>query len=479
MATTAYPVRVEASLDRELSRWLWLVKWLLAIPHYIVLAFLWIVFIVVSVVAFFAILVTGRYPRTLFEFNVGVLRWTWRVSYYTYGALGTDRYPPFSLADEPDYPAHLDVAYPEHLSRGLVLVKWWLLAIPHYLVAGLFIGGGTWAVSQYDNNGWAPGLIGLLVIIAAVVLAFTGRYPEPIFDFVLGMNRWVLRVAAYAGLMVDDYPPFRLDMGGPEPGGTMTGSSASTAALRPTTAAPPPTGRRGWTAGRIVSLVIGSVVGLISLALLAGGGVAAWADNTQRDAAGYLATDVHRFTTASYAITSDEIDLGSGTSSVTPADLLGTVRIRATATNPASAIFIGVAPKASADQYLNGVSRDIVNDWTDGAVGRSGQAGAAPRTSPIVAPIWTVKSFGRGTQTLTWKPEGGTWTVVVMNANAAAGVSFSADIGASIPDLGWIAVGLLVGGGLLLVGAVLLIVIPVVRASRRTVTVGEDPSPSG
>jgi hypothetical protein len=211
-----YPVEVRARLDEPLSRWLWLVKWLLAIPHYIVLFFLWIAFAAVTVIAFFAILLTGRYPRPLFGFNLGVLRWSWRVGYYTYSALGTDRYPPFSLGQEPDYPATLDVAYPQRLSRGLVLVKWWLLAIPHYLVVGLF-AGGTYAVWHVGG-----GLIGVLVLIAAVVVAVTGRYPEPVFDFVLGMNRWVLRVAAYAALMTDRYPPFRLDLGGTDPGSTLS-----------------------------------------------------------------------------------------------------------------------------------------------------------------------------------------------------------------------------------------------------------------
>ncbi|MFC7259318.1 DUF4389 domain-containing protein [Streptomyces lutosisoli] len=204
------PVRVSARLDAPLSRWLWLVKWILAIPHYVVLFFLWIAFTVVCVIAFFAILFTERYPRALFDFNLGVLRWSWRVAYYSYGALGTDTYPPFSLGAEPDYPARLDVAYPERLSRGLVLVKWWLLAIPHYIVIGFFLGGA-------HLGWWYGGLILVLTIIAAVIMAFTEEYPKDLYDLVLGLNRWVLRVAAYTSLMTDQYPPFRLDMGGSEP----------------------------------------------------------------------------------------------------------------------------------------------------------------------------------------------------------------------------------------------------------------------
>jgi hypothetical protein len=205
---TTYPVAVEASLDEPLSRWLWLVKWFLAIPHYVVLAFLWLALAVTTVVAWFAILSTGRYPRGIFDFNVGVLRWTWRVGYYALAGIGTDRYPPFSLGAEPDYPASLEIPYPERLSRGLVLVKSWLLAIPHLIVVAIFTGSVAWGwTGRYVE--W-PGLIGLLTLVAGVILLFRNRYPGDLHELIVGLNRWVYRVGAYVLLMRDEYPPFRL-----------------------------------------------------------------------------------------------------------------------------------------------------------------------------------------------------------------------------------------------------------------------------
>jgi hypothetical protein len=222
-----YPVRLTGYLDPGLSRGMWLVKWFLAIPHYIVLLFLWFALIVTTIVAGFAILFTGRYPRSLFNFNVGVIRWNWRVAFYALAAIGTDRYPPFTLA-RTDYPADFDVDYPEQLSRGLVLVKSWLLAIPHLLIVAAFTGsartwgtsGGRWVddtwVAYRDNGGIS--LIGLLVIIAGFILLFTGRFNAGLFDLLMGLNRWTHRVIAYVALMRDEYPPFRLDMGPADPG---------------------------------------------------------------------------------------------------------------------------------------------------------------------------------------------------------------------------------------------------------------------
>ncbi|MDJ0347876.1 DUF4389 domain-containing protein [Cryobacterium sp. PH29-G1] len=249
-AQRIYPAALTGHLDPVLSRGLWLIKWLLAIPHFVLIACLWFAFVVTTIVAAFAILFTGRYPRSIFYFNVGVLRWSWRVSYYAYSALGTDRYPPFTLA-RTDYPADFDVEYPEHLSRGLVLVKSWLLAIPHLVLLTVFVGGmSTWAYPWRDDVGFGDSasgntgfgstdgvsLLAVLVVVAGVILLFTGRYQRPLFDFIMGVNRWVFRVVTYTALMRDEYPPFRLDQGATEP----TGEAVAHSGAAQPTATPAP-----------------------------------------------------------------------------------------------------------------------------------------------------------------------------------------------------------------------------------------------
>jgi hypothetical protein len=492
MTSSTYPVHVDAHLDTGLNRWLWLVKWLLALPHYFVLAFLWLAFVVLSVVAFFAILFTGRYPRTIFDFNVGVLRWSWRVAYYAYGALGTDRYPPFTLAEVPDYPAHLDVDYPEHLSRGLVLVKSWLLAIPHYLVIGFFLGGGVYlgnaaAEAWPTNVVWDSGLISLLVFVAAVVLLFTGRYPQPIYDLVLGLNRWVLRVAAYAALMTDQYPPFRLDQGGTDPdnstlqfsapaGQDPAGSTLTTPSGAPGLTAPPPvpgpgpSARTGWTGGRVFLMVGASLLLLLSLGLGAGGATAGLIDQAGRDDAGFVMSDDQRLSTDTYALFSEEIIIHTGSSTAQlPERILGDAKIEATGSD-GSTIFVGVASAADASEYLDGVQRAEVVDLssTDGG-GLEPEYDVTGQDAPSVLPgevdIWAAQATGSGTVSAVWPVEDGDWTVVVMNSDGSAGVTTDVSVGAELDWLGWASVVLLVGAGLGLALSALMMTLAV-RGAR-------------
>jgi hypothetical protein len=461
MATEpAYPLALEGRRDPELSRWLWVVKWLLAIPHYIVLAFLWIAVFVLTVVAFFAILFTGRYPRGMFDFNLGVLRWTWRVLFYSYGALGTDRYPPFSLGQEPDYPATLDVEYPEVLSRGLVLVKWWLLAIPQYLLVGIFVGGGTWAAWDHSSS-WhwrtGGGLIGLLVLIAAFALLFTGRYPGSIFDLVLGLDRWVARVYAYSALMTDRYPPFRLDQGGTEPGTVPApplppepppgeAEPGTTAAAAPTAATAPSKRGRG---GRVALLVVGAIAALFAFALLTSGCAVVVIDRTQRDDDGFVMSPTQDFSTTTRAIVSESVDVNVDGPDWLVEDFVGTIRIRSESDRP---VFVGIGRAADVTRYLGGVDRAEVT-----SLGRTPhydvRRGGSPRGPPGVQRFWAASTSGSGEQALDWDPEDGNWMVAVMNANASPGVRADMSIGAELDGLVWIGIALLAGGALLAVGA--------------------------
>ncbi len=172
----------------RLSRLLIFVKWLLAIPHLLALVFVSLAVMIITVVAWFAILITGRYPESLWRFTLGYSKWTTRVNAYV--GLMRDEYPPFSL--EADYPAHLDLQYPTSLSRLLIFIKW-LLIIPHTFVL-YFISLAAWIVG----------------LIAFFAILFTGRYPEGLFRFYEGYLRWSERVNAYILLMTDDYPPFAL-----------------------------------------------------------------------------------------------------------------------------------------------------------------------------------------------------------------------------------------------------------------------------
>jgi hypothetical protein len=444
-----YPLRLEGHLDPSLGRWLWLVKWLLAIPHYIVLVFLWAAFVVTTIVVFFAILFTGRYPRGIFDFNVGVLRWTWRVVFYTYGALGTDRYPPFTLDDVADYPARLEVDYPERLSRGLVLVKWWLLALPQYCIVAILVGGAG-GFLWYEETGWAPGLITLLVLFAAVALLFTARYPRGIFDFVLGLNRWAFRVAAYGGLLTDQYPPFRLDQGESDLLPSAVEEAATVAAEPAPEAA---AAKRRWTIWKIIAIVVGSILALVSLGLLASGCAGIVVDQTQRNSEGFLMSPSEPFDTSSYAIVSETFDIGADVPQWVIDELIGTVRITSESEQP---VFVGIAPEEDVDTYLGDVRRAVVTDFNLNP-DYSPRLGGAPSSPPGEQTFWVASESGAGEQVLDWEIDDGTWNVVVMNADGSAGVASDLRIGAELDWLTGIAIALIAFGVLFGLIAVLLI----------------------
>jgi Domain of unknown function (DUF4389) len=450
---TPYPVHVEGHLERP-SRWLWLVKWLLAVPHYLVLAFLWLAFVLLSVVAFLALLFGLRYPRGIFDFNLGVLRWTWRVAFYAYSANGTDRYPPFTLGDVPDYPARLEITYPENQRHGLPLIGWWLLGVPQYLVAGIFAGGGAagWRASE-SHWSWglgSAGLIGLLVLVAVVVLLFRGAYPRSIFDLVLGLNRWVIRVGAYAALMTRDYPPFRLDAGEDDPGGLTVGRASAPYGWTTSVAEAEARAER-WGPGRVLAIVLGSLAVLASLAALAAGGIAVVFDQTQRDANGYLMTSTTTYSTGTYAIVSDSYRTGTANDWFVARDLLGNVRIHVRSASP---VFVGIGPATAVESYLAGVRHEVARSFDASRSRFRLHAGGAPTQAPAAKGFWAVDTAGRGVQELTWSPRNGDWRVVLMNADGSPNVTADLSVGARFPHLLGIGIGLLsAGGALLLIGS--------------------------
>ena len=183
-----YPVRLEIAYPAELNRWLPLVKWLLVIPHFIVLFFVAIGAFFVGIFAFFAVLFTGRYPRGAFDYMTGTLRWAYRVLAYAH--LMVDPYPPFTLQDVPDYPVRLQVEYPERIANWRPLVQW-LLVYPYLIVAGVLY--------------W---LTAILAFIAFFTILFTKKIPRGMFELMIPGLRWNVRGSGYAYFMVDRYPPW-------------------------------------------------------------------------------------------------------------------------------------------------------------------------------------------------------------------------------------------------------------------------------
>jgi hypothetical protein len=374
------------------------------------------------------------------------------VAFYAFNANGTDRYPPFTLADVSDYPARLTVDYPERQRKGLPLIGWWLAGIPQYLVASVFLGGGAAAVAWSVTHNpagvvAAAGLIGMLVFFAAIVLLFRGEYARQIFDFVLGLNRWVLRVGAYAALMTREYPPFRIDSGENEPGVFTISPTAPVTPPAPSTPVATPAGTRGCGAGRVTAVVLGSLAALAGLATLAAGGTALVFDQTQRDASGYLMTSSSPYSTHTYALVSDSYRAGAAGDLFVARDMLGTIRIRTHSSQP---LFIGIARASRVDSYLAGVRREVATRFDAKQSDFQLHRGAAPALPPTEKTFWSAHTVGAGTQTLAWTPKNGNWRIVLVNPDGSAGVHAELAIGARFPHLLWIGLGALGAGALLI-----------------------------
>jgi hypothetical protein len=184
-----YTAVLEFDREDEYSRLLPFVKWLLLIPHWIALTFVGLAAFFAIVVSWFAVLFTGRYPQGLHGFVTGTYRWAARVSAYM--LLMTDRYPPFSLDHDDDYPARLDIAYEPEIARWRPLVHW-LLVIPYMFVAGVLL------------------TIAYFVTIAAFfTILFTKQFPQAMFDFNVVALRWQARANIYSYWMTERYPPWQ------------------------------------------------------------------------------------------------------------------------------------------------------------------------------------------------------------------------------------------------------------------------------
>jgi hypothetical protein len=215
-------------------------------------------------------------------------------------------------------------------------------------------------------------------------------------------------------------------------------------------------GSSGWTGGRIAALVIGALLALVALVLLAAGGTGVWAHSTQRDD-GYVTTDLHEFSTSGGALTTEPTKFGSaGVGWLYSPGLLGKLRIRVTPVSAGPAVFVGIGRSTDVDRYLAGVRHTEISDFWGNKV-RAVDGGATRASAPGTQSFWVASATGAGAQTVLWKPVKGSWSVVVMNADGRAGLDVKADLGARMPAVLWVAIGVLAAGAVFMAGGVLLI----------------------
>jgi hypothetical protein len=445
-----YPLRVEARHDVTLSRWLWLVKWLLLIPHYIVLLVLWTGLLVLTLVAYLAVLFTGRYPTSLRAYNLGVLRWTWRVGYYGYQALGTDTYPPFTLADVPDYPARLHLEPDGPPPRWLPLIAW-LFTIPHLVILGALTAAGT------RDSDVRISVVGALLLVAGLALLFTGKYPRGLHDLLVGIARWNLRVLAYLTLLTHRYPPFRLDQGETEPVPTPDDPISTAGSVG--------SPHRSSVAGSVVALVAGVLLLAPAAGLTIGGGALLSLDSA-RDRNGYVAAPTLQLSTATAAVTAENLTIGGSDQWARNIADVGGLRVTV-ASSTGRPLFIGIGPQDDVDAWLSGTAHDRLIGLNSGA-GRYDRISGVSRAvaDPAAQPFWLATGTGSGA-TLRWNVTDGNFAVVVANLDGTPGVAADVEGAIQVPDLTGLGGGLLATGIVLGLIAIGLIVLGGVGIGRR------------
>ncbi|HEV2256482.1 MAG TPA: hypothetical protein VGS06_25335 [Streptosporangiaceae bacterium] len=213
--------------------------------------------------------------------------------------------------------------------------------------------------------------------------------------------------------------------------------------------------RKGWTTGRLGSLVAGSILVLLSAVLLAGAGVLTWADQEQRG--GYLTTGTATYSTGGYALASDPVNLHGRWGWL--GSFAGEVKIRVTATRPGTPVFVAIGPADAVSRYLSGVSYTSVTALGDHGVTQ--HPGSLVPASPSAALDWAAQVHGAGPQTLRWAAHSGDWMVVVMNADGSPGVTIRTDMGVTSPVLPSLAAELLAAGLLALLAGAVLVGVPV------------------
>lgn len=187
------PVTFDVAYPEALSRWLWLVKWVLAIPHFILLFLLGIVFYIRLVIAWFVVVFTKKYPEGLFNSNVAYLRYANNVSAYI--MLLTDIYPAFGTTPKPESPVTYDVTYPPNgeISRWLTLFQFVRVILMIIQIILLYVKLIVVAI-----------LYGFLIV--PVILLFTGKIPPGMFDFIVGVQRLQMKIQANLLFMTDVRP---------------------------------------------------------------------------------------------------------------------------------------------------------------------------------------------------------------------------------------------------------------------------------